>query len=149
MKMHCTLTALAMTAVTMAAPGIAANPAPAKTVCLQRHDIDGWGARDDHSIVVNDRFGKKYLLSLAGLCRDFDFSLGVTFPSRTGNGMTCLERGDRVAAHMLGEPPHGPASCWIAKIEAYTPEMEKAYREAKAHTRDADGEKTVDPVPRK
>ena len=110
---------------------IATSPILAKDVCLERHNIDGWGSRDGHSLVVNDRFGKKYLLTVVGWCNDLDFSLGVSFPSRFGNAFTCLERGDRVVAHDAGERPSMPTSCTIAKIEAYTPEMEKAYRAAK------------------
>lgn len=107
----------------------AAVPAFASDVCIQNDKIDGWAARDAHSLVVSDVFRKKYLLSVAGWCQDLDFSLGISLGSRFGSGSTCLERGDHVVARGPGvTTPH--AICTITKIELYTPEMEKAYKDA-------------------
>jgi hypothetical protein len=111
---------------------LTAGAASASEPCLQRDHIDGWGARDAHSLIVNDRFGKKYLLSVSGWCQDLDFSLGLGIHSFGGNGMSCLSRGDWIVPHGGATPPMRGTRCTITKIEAYTPEMEKADREAKA-----------------
>ncbi|MDE2181724.1 MAG: hypothetical protein KGJ78_01745 [Alphaproteobacteria bacterium] len=110
----------------MAAPAFAANQ-----TCLQRNQIDGWGARDDHSMIVNDIFGKKYLLTLAGLCSDINFSMGVGIRSLgPTNGTSCVDRGDHIVMRGVGVMPHND-TCWIQKIEPYTPAMEKADKAAR------------------
>ncbi len=119
-------------AAAAAALFLTVGAASAAEPCLHRNQIDGWGARDAHSLIVNDRFGKKYLLSVAGWCQDLDFSLGLSIHSPIGNGMSCLSRGDWVVGHGGVTPSMRGARCTIVKIEAYTPEMEKADKEAKA-----------------
>lgn len=113
----------------VAAVGIA-GAAVAKEPCLQRDMIDGWGARDSHTLVVSDRFRKKYLLTVNGWCQDIDFSLGISFHGH-GNSMSCLARGDRIVPHGGGVVRSPGARCIITKIEYYTPEMEAAYKKAK------------------
>jgi hypothetical protein len=108
----------------------AATPAfAADDVCLMHRDVDGWGSHGDHAMIVNDRFGRKYLVSLAGLCSDLNFSFGVGIRSPAGMTFGCVERGDRIVMRGGGAMGNND-SCWITKIERYTPEMEKAYKAA-------------------
>ena len=112
-----------------------AAPALASDVCLMNRDVDGWGTRDAHTLIVNDRFARKYLLSVAGWCQDFDFSLGLGIRSFGGEN-SCVDRGDHIIVRG-GPVPDRNAICTITKIERYTPEMEKAYkaaREAEHHS---------------
>ena len=117
-----------------AVPASAADTAPAKAashVCLQRSHIDGWGARDKKSMIIDDIFGKKYLLNLAGACDDLQFSMAAGVKGFGGPGM-CVERGDKIVMRGGGVGMHGP--CWVTKVQYYTPEMaaaDKAAREAK------------------
>ena len=104
------------------APALAADD-----TCLMHRYVDGWGAHGDHAMIVNDRFGRKYLVSLAGLCSDLNFSFGVGIRSPAGMTFGCVERGDRIVMRGGGAMGHND-SCWITKIERYTPEMEKAYK---------------------
>ena len=117
--------------VLAAAPAFAAdtNTHP----CLMHRDVDGWGARDNHSMVVNDRFGRKYLVSLAGLCGDINFAFGAGFRSVGGNFPgSCVERGDNVILRGGGATfPH--VTCWVTKVQPYTPEMQQADKLAKAN----------------
>lgn len=115
--------------LTAAVPACAETTAPATdNACLMHHDIDGWGAHGDHAMIVNDRFGRKYLVSLAGLCNDLDFAMGVGLRSPGGmGGDFCVEKGDKVVMRGGGVMP-GPSACWVTKVERYTPDMEKAYR---------------------
>ena len=117
------LTAAVFLAV--AAPAFAAGD-----VCLMHRNVDGWGNHGDHAVVVNDKFGKKYLLSLAGSCSDINFAFGVGIRSPIGeNGDSCVERGDKIVMRGGGVIGRNDA-CWITKVELYTPEMEKAYHDA-------------------
>jgi len=110
--------------VAAVAPAFAADD-----VCLRHHDVDGWGSHGDHAMVVNDRFGHKYLVSLAGLCNDLDYSFGMAIRSPVGMTFGCVERGDHIVMRGGGASRQsGP--CWITKVERYTPDMEKAYKDA-------------------
>ena len=111
----------------VAAPAAAAPASAADDVCLMHRDVDGWGSHGDHAMIVNDRFGRKYLVSLAGLCSDLDFSFGVGIRSLGGRTFGCVERGDRIVMQGGGAMPHND-SCWITKIVRYTPEMQAAYK---------------------
>jgi hypothetical protein len=115
-------------AATLILAAAAAPASAADDACLMHRYIDGWGAHGDHAMIVNDKFGRKYLLSLAGYCEDLDFSMAVGI--RPPGGMTgfCVERGDRIIMRG-GFTSHG-SICWVTKVERYTPEMEKAYKEA-------------------
>ncbi len=108
---------------------LAAAAAPASAadgVCLMHRYVDGWGAHGDHAMVVNDRFGRKYLLTLAGYCADLDYSMAVGIRAPGGGNYGCVERGDKII--MRGGGASGMDTCWVTKIERYTPEMEKAYK---------------------
>ena len=117
-------------AATLLLAAAAAPASAADDTCLMHRYVDGWGTRGDHELVVNDRFNRKYLLSLAGYCADLDFSLAVGISSPAGDdGNSCVERGDKIVMRG-GGAMRGPSACWITKIERYTPDMEKAYQAA-------------------
>ena len=130
MRAKLILAALAMGAAS--APAFAADAAatpnntPNANVCLEQRFIDGWGTRDNHSLVVNDRFGRKYLVSLAGLCSDVNWAFGAGFRSIGGNFPgSCVERGDRLILRGGGVSfPH--STCWVTKVQLYTPDMQQA-----------------------
>jgi hypothetical protein len=108
----------------------AAMPASAAdNSCLMHRYVDGWGSHGDHAMIVNDTFGRKFLLTLAGYCADLDYSMAVGIRSPIGGGDFCVERGDKIVMRG-GAGMGGPSACWITKIERYTPEMEKAYKAA-------------------
>ena len=111
----------------VAAPAAAAPASAADDVCLMQRYVDGWGTRGDHELVINDRFGRKYLASLAGYCGDLDFSMTVGIHSLGGGAGSCVERGDRIVMRGGGAMGHDD-SCWITKIVRYTPEMQAAYK---------------------
>lgn len=121
------------TAFLVAAPAIAADngpAAPGNQVCLRHDEIDGWGARNDHSVIINDRFGKKYLVKLEGICNDLNFSFGMgirPFGHVPAFG-TCVERGDRIVMRGGGATRMDSNSCWVTGVQAYTKDMEKADR---------------------
>lgn len=126
MRIKLFLAALVLAAA--AAPAYAAD----NYVCLRNHDVDGWGARDKHSMVVNDRFGRKYLLTLNGICDDLNFAFGMGIRSLGGMNMgTCVERGDRIVMRGGGVGPVANNTCWVQKVQLYTKDMEQADRLAK------------------
>jgi hypothetical protein len=131
MRAKYVLGAALLTAAMAAAFADNTPPAPAaqRDVCLRNSDVDGWGSRDDHSMVVNDRFGRKYLVSLAGMCSDLNYAFRAGFRS-FGGGMSCISRGDHVMMGGAGiERTSGP--CWVNKVLLYTGEMETADHKAR------------------
>lgn len=107
---------------------------PADKVCLRHDMVDGWGSRDNHSMIVNDRFGKKYLVSLRGLCNDLPFAFGMGFdpPGRAPTFGTCVDRGDRLVMRGGGASRMSNGTCWVDKVQLYTKEMEAADKTARA-----------------
>jgi hypothetical protein len=108
----------------------AAPPATSPThtnVCLRNNEVDGWGARDKHSMVVNDRFGRKYLVSLQGICDDLNFAFGAGFRPLGGSSFgTCIDRGDRVVMGGGGTSRLSNQTCWVGKVQLYSKDMEAA-----------------------
>jgi hypothetical protein len=123
MKIKFVLAGLLLAAA--AAPAFAAGSG--SNVCLHYDRVDGWGARDKHSMIVDDSFGRKYLVSLGGICDDLRFSLGAGFKPLGGAGI-CVDRGDRVV--MTGSPLRH-STCWVTKVQHYTPEMQQADKVAR------------------
>ena len=125
------LATAALLAAVTAVPALAADNHDANNgVCLYRHQIDGWGDRDNHSMVVNDVFGRKYLLSLAGVCSDLRFSLAAGVKP-FGGGDPCVSRGDHIVMRGGGTGMM-PSACWVTKVQPYTKEMQDADRAARA-----------------
>ncbi|GAA0539654.1 hypothetical protein FHS83_003737 [Rhizomicrobium palustre] len=119
-----------------AVPALAEDaPAPARTsVCLRHSDVDGWGSRDKKSMVVNDRFGRKYLVSLAGLCSDLNWAFGAGFRGIGGNiPGSCVDRGDRLIMRGGGVSQVANDACWVTKVQPYTKDMEQADKVARAN----------------
>lgn len=110
------------------APAQPAKPAAAPHICLHHSDVDGWGTRDRRSMVVNDRFGRKYLVSLNGLCDDLNFAFGAGFRPIGGGPIfgACVERGDRVLMGGGGASHMSNQTCWVDKVQLYTKDMEAA-----------------------
>lgn len=134
MKAKLFLAALAASVVAVPAATTVSAAAAPNEVCLRHMDVDGWGTRDNHSVVVNDRWGKKYLLGLAGACSDINWAFAVGFRSIGGNIIpgSCVERGDHVIMRGGGLTAMDSrnSACWVNKVQLYTPEMQRADHEA-------------------
>ena len=134
--MRVLLTALFFLSV---AGGAAASPSQ---ICLQQDKVDGWRVLSDNALVVNDRSGKKFRLTLDGACHDLQFQTRLAFKSFSRSGLACLARNDEVDAAL---PGYGvPAErCRIKTIEPYTAAMENADQTAEGsyyHHPDTHGE---------
>lgn len=125
------LGALSTAPLWAADPAPPAQPAKKSDVCLRYSDVDGWGTRDKKTMVVSDRFNRKYLVGLSGLCDDIDFALGAGFRAPAGANIGCVSRGDRLVMVGGGVSRVGNNTCWVNKIQAYTKEMQAADRLAR------------------
>jgi len=123
-------TTLALIALTAA---LAAGPALARPACLQQDQINNWRALDQRTLIVDDTFRKRFKIKLMTICQDLQFHERLAFKVIGGIGLSCLSSGDEVIAGS----DIGPQHCVIQSIEPYTPEMEKADKDAAAAARAA------------
>ena len=81
-------------------------------------------------MIINDRFGRKFLLTLAGMCSDLKFSFAAGVHGFGGGGM-CVDRGDHIVMRGGGASMM-QSTCWVTKIQLYTQEMAAADKAARA-----------------
>ena len=110
----------------LAATGaVVAASARTPGVCLRQDMVQGWNVLNDSTLIVTDRVGKKFRVSLTGACHDLQFLTALRFKSFSGSGLACLIRNDTVDAALPGD--HGPPQrCRITEVQDYTAAMENA-----------------------
>ena len=101
------------------APLMAAPP----KICVQQDRIADWAVLSDTRLIIVDKAGKKFRLSLSGACSGL--SLRTTLAFRTGRDGGCLARNDAVVASVPGYA-ESPERCLITDIDEYTAAMENA-----------------------
>jgi hypothetical protein len=99
-------------------------------VCLQPIRFYSWKALDNRTVIVTDRLHHDFKLSLAPGCYNIDYSLGLGVKSFSTSRLSCVARGDQVIVPRDAGMPR--QTCFIQKVEAYTPDMAKADAMAKA-----------------
>jgi hypothetical protein len=80
--------------------------------------VRGWTVMDDRTLIVTDRVGKKFNLSLQPGCRDLKFNLRLAFKAFGGTGLSCLGRNDYVLVPAGGGDTG--QRCLITDIQAYS-----------------------------
>jgi len=105
-----------------------ALPASASGVCLRQDLIYNWNAPNDTTLIVEDNFHKKFKVTLLSKCLSLQFKETIGFKVFGGTGLSCVSAGDSI----ITGSESGPQRCAIKSVEAYTPEMEKADKAAKA-----------------
>ncbi len=134
-------TVIALALILGPLPTGAAPPQPAG-ICLRQDMIQGWKVLNDSTLVVTDRVGKKFRLSLTGACHDLQFQTALAFKPFGGSGLSCLTRNDAVLVSLPGyDSP--PERCLISRIDDYTAAMENADETAEGtlyHHPDTHGE---------
>jgi hypothetical protein len=85
----------------------------------------------NRALIVTDKSRRKYKMSFYGPCTGLQYHLGLEFRSRGTGGLSCLTRGDTVVTRDIVGPP----MCTISSVVPYTPQMEKADKEASARAK--------------
>ncbi len=119
------IAAAALAILSATVPALAQpNAAQPSQACLRIGQVyDFKPVPGNRSLIVTDRSRHKYKLTFQGMCRDLQFNLGLGFKSFGTGQLSCISRGDQV----ISRQPVGIADhCIINRIEAYTPEMERA-----------------------
>jgi hypothetical protein len=107
---------------------VLSGPAFAGASCLRESQIYNWNALDDRTVIVENDFHQKFKLSLMTPCLNMQFHERLGFKVFGGTGLSCVSKGD----YVISGSSIGPQNCPIAKIEAYTADMDKADKAAKA-----------------
>jgi len=112
----------------LAAALLLSGQAMAAGTCLRQANIYNWNSLNDRTVIVEDDFHQKFKLSLMTPCLNMQYKERLGFKTFGGTALSCISRGDDVIAGSQIGPQH----CPISKIEPYTPEMEKADKDAAA-----------------
>jgi hypothetical protein len=110
--------ALILIALTVALPAMA-QPAGSAKVCLRQDMVNGWNVVNDKTLIVSDRVGKKFTVSLMPGCLDLKFDMRLGFKPFGGTALSCLGHND----YVLVPPGAGlpPQRCFISDVQAYNP----------------------------
>ena len=109
--------------------------AAAAPVCLQRTQTTAFQPRlGGRAVIVTDHSKQKFLVSFAGSCRALNDTSQLGFQTMEQSRLACVVKGDSLVSRRDTDFGGLGRSCNVQKIEAYTPEMEKA--DAVAHAMD-------------
>jgi len=94
-----------------------AQPAAPMPACLRQDLVRGWDVVNDRTLIVTDRVGKKFTLSLMPGCHDLKFNERLAFKAFGGTRLSCLGRND----YVLVPPGAGDVAqrCFIADVQVY------------------------------
>ena len=101
----------------------AGAPAPsAEKVCLQSNRMQNYDVVDDRTLVITDRFFKRYTVHMASGCVGLTpAAMNVILQTRTSLG--CFgQDGDRV---VFNSPGLGRLSCFVTSVDNYVPPAPK------------------------
>ena len=94
-----------------------AAPAPKPKACLRLDMVNGWDVVNDKTLIVTDRVGKKFTVSLMPGCQDLKFNLRLGFRSLGGTALSCLGHNDYVLVPPGAGLPR--QRCFISDVQAY------------------------------
>ena len=108
--------AVMLLAATLSMPALA-QPAASGKVCLRQDMIYGWDVVNDRTLIVSDRVGKKFTVTLMPGCLDLKFNLRLGFKAFGATGLSCLGHNDYVLVPAGGGQPQ--QRCFISDVQAY------------------------------
>src|ERR1700743_3863920 len=112
----CTSAALLAACAMMASPA-AAQPKQTQA-CLAKNMVDGWKVVNDQTLIVNDRVGRQYTVTLARGCRDLKWPSRLGWTASDGFATGCIQHND-----FLYVPPNGgdiAQRCLIEDVQPYS-----------------------------
>ncbi len=101
---------------------------PQRQACVRIGEIYGWQPVNDRTLIIRNNRQQKFKVDLVGICPGLRFKLGIGVRSFGGSELSCVSPGDDIFFHDTGMTMR----CSIAKVAAYTPQMEKADKDAAA-----------------
>ncbi len=96
----------------------AAQPQQPRQACLAKNMVDGWKVVNDQTLIVNDRVGRQYTVTLARGCHDLKWPSRLGWSSSTGFAIGCIQHND-----FLYVPPNGgdiAQRCLIEDVQPYS-----------------------------
>jgi hypothetical protein len=80
--------------------------------------VDGWKVVNDQTLIVNDRVGRKYTVTLARGCHDLKWPDKLGWSASNGFAIGCIQHND-----FLYVPANGPdvsQRCLIEDVQPYS-----------------------------
>ncbi len=93
----------------------AAAAQPAQT-CLRQDMVNGWKVVNDQTLIVTDRVGKQFTVSLAKGCHDLKWPSAMGFTSGSGSGLSCIGRNDFL--NVPADAANVSQRCLIENVQA-------------------------------
>ena len=126
-KRHTALLVAALISASLGGASVAFSqqsdaPPSSEKVCLQSNRMQNYDVVNDHTLVITDRFFKRYTVRMASGCVGLTpAAMNVVLQTRTSLG--CFgEDGDRVT---FNSPGLGRVSCFVTTVENYVPPAPK------------------------
>jgi Family of unknown function (DUF6491) len=69
-----------------------ATPAAAQDLCLRQNMVNGWKVVNDQTLIVDDRVGRQFTVSLAKGCHDLSWPDRLAFSADTTTSLSCIQR---------------------------------------------------------
>jgi hypothetical protein len=110
-------------------PTMAAGPDYSGKACLRVGEVYNWNVLDRKNLVIQDNWHRKYKVELLGYCPNLDFRERLAIHSPGSTQLSCLSPGDDIITREFGM---GRERCPVKSVSYYTPEMEKADKDAAA-----------------
>lgn len=109
---------LVCAAALLAACALTSSPAAAQgQACLAKNMVDGWKVVNDQTLIVNDRVGRQFTVTLARGCRDLNWPMKLGWTASSGFDIGCVQHND-----FLYVPANGPniaQRCLIQDVQPY------------------------------
>jgi hypothetical protein len=109
-----------------AALAVPASAQPQQQQCLRQNMVNGWNVVDDQTLIVDDRVGRRYTVSLAKGCHDLKWPMQMGFTSSSGFGLGCIERNDFVS--VPANEAYISQRCLINDVQPYRGGAPSGYR---------------------
>jgi hypothetical protein len=109
----------------LAASGVSGREPPAKgdEVCLQTNRMMNYDIVDDRTLIITDRFFKRYTVRMASGCVGLTPAAMDVVLQRRGTSLGCFgDSGDSVT---FNSPGIGRLSCLVTGVENYVPPQPK------------------------
>ena len=86
----------ALSVLALAVPVATLSPAAAQPgqACLRQNMVQGWKVVNDQTLIVSDRVGRQFTVTLEKGCRNLNVPMHLGFSAGTGFGISCIGRHD-------------------------------------------------------
>ena len=94
MKYLVSASAAAFAACALMSAPAAAQPAQPQQACLAKNLVEGWKVVNDQTLIVNDKVGRQFTVTLANGCHDLKWPDKLGWSASNGFAIGCIQHND-------------------------------------------------------